>query len=323
MLAALMSDVWPVAVAILLVALTVFTLARRRAWKRPRFEKLLGVEVVSILRYAVKGLDPDSLAEVDLRRCGSRGGLPNDRRWALRYMKAPGDVIRLKIVSAPDWTHKSNFFCAFTAGKRLSHVQTHFDDVGAYLTVKDRSTKKVLLRESLENANGIEQIEHFFSEIAEQPLKLQEGTHFGNTAAGCTKGNGDLDVVHIVNMDTLRCVSERIGVDLAPSRFRPNIVLRGLAPWKEFSWVGNTICIGGSIFRVLNRTVRCAATHIDREDSQSLETDIPAILQREFPEHGPYLGVYAQFVGAHSDNSNIGAGSLRVGDGVSIEKLLH
>ena len=44
-----------------------------------------------------------------------------------------------------------------------------------------------------------------------------------------------------------------------------------------------------------------------REAGDNQYLDMPGLLQRHFPEHGPYLGVYAQVSTA---------GTIRVGDAV-------
>ena len=114
-----------VGLALLLGALSLllWTWGRWRRRHSPAMAEKVGGEVVSVLRYAVKGLDPDRFAELDLR--GGSGGLPNDRRWALRYVDAPADAIDPSIERAPGWTHKSQFLCAFTADTSLSHLETN------------------------------------------------------------------------------------------------------------------------------------------------------------------------------------------------------
>ena len=170
--------------------------------------------------------------------------------------------------------------------------------------------------------------------------------HFGNTSVGFKSvkrpdGSASGCVVHIVNAETVRELSAAAGLEesdasataaagcsvrehakrgegpLAPSRFRPNIVLAGLPPWSEFDWVGKRVRIGAITFEVLSRTVRCEATNVDaRAGSGRVVHDVPQLLQQHFPRHGPYLGVYARVVEG---------GSLRVGDtvaGVEAEPLL-
>ena len=140
---------------------------------------------------------------------------------------------------------------------------------------------------------------------------------FGNTRAG-VKNNpgGDTRTVHIVNRATIREFSDKIGLNLNPMRFRPNIIIDGLDPWKEFDWVGRTLRVvskgnnnddastssGGSstknstttlIMKVLTKTVRCEGIGIDPLDPSIEKLDVPKLLSKNYPEHGPYLGVYA------------------------------
>jgi hypothetical protein len=174
----------------------------------------------------------------------------------------------------------------------------------------------------------------------QHPVRLVEsadGTfHFGNTPVGFKSaknpyGHASGSVVHIVNAQTVRelsiaagleaaAVSTRCGIaeelleprcregPLSPSRFRPNIVLDGLPAWSEFSWIGKHVRIGSITLRVLSRTIRCEATNVDaRSGSGRAVLDIPELMNRHFPGHGPYLGVYA---------SVVEGGSLHVGDTV-------
>ncbi len=159
--------------------------------------------------------------------------------------------------------------------------------------------------------------------------------HFGNTSVGFKSvhrpdGDPSGGVVHIVNAETVRALSVAAGLErpnqksrpateekdeegeaegpLAPSRFRPNVVLAGVPAWAEFDWVGKHVRIGGVTLRVLSRTVRCEATNVDaRAGSGRAVLDVPELLRRHFPEHGPFLGVYARVVEG---------GPLRVGDAV-------
>ena len=101
------------------------------------------------------------------------------------------------------------------------------------------------------------------------------------------------------------------GVPLHADRFRPNIVVTGGLPaWAEFGWVGRRLTLGEATLRVIQRTVRCDGVNADaRHASGVVDVDVPALLTRHFPEHGPYLGVYAQV---------ISGGTIRVGDGVTV-----
>lgn len=110
-------------------------------------------------------------------------------------------------------------------------------------------------------------------------------------------------------------VSPRPGIiPLIATRFRPNQVIDGPPAFSEFDWVKqkqSLMVSGGGRLRALTRTVRCRATGIDPEEPGGREEiDLPALLAKHFPEHGPYLGIYACLEEAPL--------SLRVGDTLAV-----
>lgn len=55
---------------------------------------------------------------------------------------------------------------------------------------------------------------------------------------------------------------------LPMSRFRPNVVVSGAAPWVEGEWVGRRIRIGGAVFHGVNECGRCLVATIDQETGE-------------------------------------------------------
>ena len=60
---------------------------------------------------------------------------------------------------------------------------------------------------------------------------------------------------------------EKIGKKIAASRFRANLLIDDIDPWKEFDWVGKKITIGTSVLEVFKKTQRCAATNVNPENA--------------------------------------------------------
>jgi uncharacterized protein YcbX len=89
---------------------------------------------------------------------------------------------------------------------------------------------------------------------------------------------------------------------LDPKRFRPNIIVDGWEPWAEFDWIGKSLQVvhstttsksgDGTKISILTKTVRCNGVSVDPLDPSTV-VDIPGLLAKHFPEHGPFLGVYA------------------------------
>lgn len=267
--------------------------------------------VRALHRFAVKGLERDELPSVLL---SANEGFPSDRRWALHFDDAkPFDHAK------PEWLHKSNFLCVFTATELLAGFVTAFDDATATLRVWRRSAQQPgaaregdeLLAARLDEEEGRVAAATFFSDACGRGCSVVTAGaahQFGNTGSGL-KASGDLRTVHLVNENTVAALSEACGVALHPDRFRPNLIVGGGLPaWEEFRWVGREVRLGEATLRVISRTVRCEGINADaRHGSFEADVGIPGLLDKHFPEHGPYLGVYAQVVEG---------GRVRVGDAV-------
>jgi uncharacterized protein YcbX len=202
------------------------------------------------------------------------------------------------------------------------------------LELYQRSTDQLVLGPlNLSTTQGQAELADFFSKLSGTPLTCvsadvntststtykdnsnsnsnsnsQHKHQFGNTGSGW-KQRKDTRTLHIVNAATVRQLSERIGTPLNPTRFRPNIVIDGPAPWEEFEWVGKTLRFGTTKLKVISTTVRCDAVTVDPMDHPQhlVVLDIPKLLVQHFPEHGPYLGVYAVVEEG---------GAMAIGDGV-------
>lgn len=266
--------------------------------------------VTALHRFAVKGLERDSLHHVDL---ATGGAFPFDRRWALMLEDAADRFSS----AAPQWLHKANFLCAFSANELMARFVTRFDDASRTFTLARRANAgEPLLSADLDDPNGRRQVAAFFSNVSGRAVRVVSGAEassvahhhqFGNTGSGVKKGDGSTRTIHIVNSNTVRAVSAAAGIPLHADRFRANVILDGALPaWKEFEWVGRTVQLGGATLRILSQTVRCEGVDVDaRHGTGKPDLSLPMLLQEHFPQHGPYLGVYAQVVGA---------GAVRVGD---------
>jgi uncharacterized protein YcbX len=308
--------------------------------------------VKGLYRHAVKGLSADSLDSVTVQALES---FPDDRRFALLKTSAGKELLSLFDAENPEWLHKSNFLCAFSAPELMAKYRAHYslqksstitttgmasstsfgfpndqiistqkDDAGGAITETTKrllslyerraSDEKVLLDSvDLSLPEGRQALADFFSNQSGETLTCvtADNFQFGNTSSGVKKKKGNTRTVHIINAATVREVSKAIGVPLNPTRFRPNIVIDGplLEPWEEFQWIDKSIRCGTCRMDVIQRTVRCDAVSVDPLVFPDDMLDIPALLVKHFPEHGPYLGVYA-----HVEEG----GTIQLGDSVSL-----
>lgn len=270
--------------------------------------------ITGLYRYAVKGLGADGLTRVTLESPGET--FPDDRRFALLLQQNQAKFDQ----DSPEWLHKENFLCAFSDANFMSKFRSSYRIVHAHglshaepcdslttnpsqstqriLSIQDRATMEKLLGPiDLATKEGRNMLGKFFSIKSGKQVtcvastEKQHGHQFGNTSSG-VKARGDTRTIHIINAETVKDLSAKINLTLNPTRFRPNVVVSGLKPWAEFGWVGRSIQIGNSKLSVIKQTVRCEGISVDPLDPDTV-LDIPGILVKEFPEYGPYFGVYA------------------------------
>jgi uncharacterized protein YcbX len=98
------------------------------------------------------------------------------------------------------------------------------------------------------------------------------------------------------------------GEDRVPmTRFRPNLVVEGAAPWAEDGWVGRRLRIGEVTFRAAKPCDRCLVTTIDQDTAEVGREPLRI------------LGRYRRFPDGLMFGLNLipdGVGVLRVGDSV-------
>lgn len=99
--------------------------------------------------------------------------------------------------------------------------------------------------------------------------------------------------VSILSLASLRVLSQRMGMDLSPHRFRGNLWVEGWAPWEEFDLLDREITIGGARLRVRERIGRCKATTVN-PDTGRVQGDTLAALEAAYGHTD--FGVYAEVV---------------------------
>jgi uncharacterized protein YcbX len=125
-------------------------------------------------------------------------------------------------------------------------------------------------------------------------------------AEGQGMTDADRPWISIGNLASLQELSNRMGRDLDPRRFRINLWIDGVAPWEEFDWIGRGGEIGDVSFKVEERITRCKATMASPETGHR-DADTLSALEAGWGHQD--FGVYAQ---ARS------TGVVQIGDQVRI-----
>lgn len=234
--------------------------------------------VTNLYRYPVKGLSPQPLQRVDL---SAGEPVPFDRMYAIE--NGPGRFDP----DAPRHLPKVNFLMLMR-NEALATLDTDFDPETHTLTIK-RNGRQVA-RGQLSTSIGRQMIEQFFAAFMKDGLRGPPKVVF---SAGHSFSDVRNKCLHIVSQNSLEDLARTTGRSIDAIRFRPNLVMAGIDAWTEFGWIDKTLHMGGAKLRVLDRTMRCAATEVDPQSGQR-DLSIPSILERTWGHND--FGIYAEVI---------------------------
>lgn len=246
--------------------------------------------VTAIYRYPVKGMAPDTLSSAKLE---AGEAIPFDRAWAIE--NGPGRFDPTQ----PRHLPKINFVMLMR-DERLASLQSQFEEETQTLTIF--RVGRQVARGQLSTQLGRRMLEQFFAAYLGDTLR---GAPKIVSAAGHTFSDVDAKCLHIINLASVQELERISGRAINPLRFRPNLVVDGLKPWEEFSFLEQDISIGSATFNVFSRTQRCAATNVDPETAER-DLALPELLQRTW-QHTDF-GIYARVKAS---------GDLQIGDAIA------
>ncbi len=219
--------------------------------------------ISSIWRFPVKGLGPERLPEARVDICGA---IPGDRHFALALASTLFDG------ATPHWLPK-NSFLTLMKNEKLAALETVFDTASNDLKIL-RGGKQVA-RGKLTDPVGRAIIEDFFSaymkDEARGKPRLVEAR--GETVFTDQKSK----VISVVNLASIRDLERVAGKPVDPTRFRANVMIDGVAPWSEFSWIGRDVSGGGAKFNIKERIQRCVAINVNPKTGERDQNLIKAL----------------------------------------------
>lgn len=113
--------------------------------------------------------------------------------------------------------------------------------------------------------------------------------------------------VLVCNEASLEDLNERLPERIPMERFRPNLVLRGLAPWAEDRI--DTLSLGPVTLRLVKPCVRCTIPSIDQQTGEPSTDPAPALKKFRFSKalRGVMFGENAVIVGGRGEAIERGA----------------
>jgi len=119
----------------------------------------------------------------------------------------------------------------------------------------------------------------------------------------------DATPFHLTTEESLADLNARIAAPIPMNRFRPNLVVRGAAPYAEDRW--KALAIGDTVLRWIKPCTRCVATTTDQETGERQSREPLATLAR-------YRRVGSEVAFGHYLVADTWGDRLRVGDPVRV-----
>jgi hypothetical protein len=260
--------------------------------------------VKNLFIHPVKGLTPQ---ECDRATGGPEGdrvflteghGIKGDRAFALMFLDIEIETETfldntqsfIPTLQNINWMSKTN--CAVQNDwPALAALNCHYDFITQFLTVKKEGN--ILLNANTNTKLGRVRISRFFTKYLKKFDPTPEARHSARSPVvlvGSSNGNTrypDRETAHIslvnqATLDQLSSLRNPVSNCEIPAekpgffarRFRPNIVLDGIAPWEEFNYIDQTFQLGDAHIYITARINRCVNIEINPETG---ERDLPLL----------------------------------------------
>ncbi|SNY92413.1 hypothetical protein SAMN04515647_2681 [Cohaesibacter sp. ES.047] len=226
------------------------------------------IQLQAIYRYPVKGFSPQRLDAADVT---AGKPLPWDRAFAIENGPSGFDG------TAPVHLGKIHFLMLMRQPE-LAALRTDFDpQTGALCVVL---ADKMKAEGNLFEEGGMEAVFAYLKTYLAKPMRGEPKLLH---ASGHAFTDAKTQDISLINLASVRAISEKAGEELDPIRFRGNFYVDGARGWQEHDWVGKEITIGDVSFMVRKRTQRCAATNANPVTGER-DQQIPKLLMSHF-EH--------------------------------------
>lgn len=210
--------------------------------------EIFSASVAALYRHPVKGFTPEPLDRAVLT---AGQAFPGDRLRAVEIGPSGFDP------SAPAHISKMRF-AVLARLPELARVRTRWDEATDTLNLSLAGASDLTVR--LGDPADDRRLETWLTDVlgdeATAPLRLLDGAghRFMDDPAGA---------VSVVNLASVRDLSDRLGVPVDPLRFRANIWVEGWPAWAENDWTGRDLRLGEARLTAIKPIVRCIATHAD------------------------------------------------------------
>jgi MOSC domain-containing protein len=265
-----------------------------------------GIELTGIYIYPVKSLRGVSLQDAPLEN----GRLVGDRNWLL-------------VDAIGRFMHQRDYAQMAAVEARITSrgIVVRTDDVPALeierpdfsLVPSDAITHVRLWRRSAPVIGVSREADEWFTRALRVPCRLMAfvpGASALNVPSyEMYSSLQDATPFHLTSEESLADLNARMAEPIPMNRFRPNLVVRGAAPYAEDAW--KTIAIGETTLRWIKPCTRCVATTTDQETGERASRDPLLTLAR-------YRRLGSEVMFGHYLAPDTWGERLRLGDRVTV-----
>lgn len=226
-----------------------------------------------ILRHPLKAIGREELQAAALTKGAC---LPWDRVWAVMHAKSK---------PAEGWMPKINFLRGVTE-PGLMAVTSRLDTDGRRLTLTHPGAGEIVI--DPDDPADAPLFLDWVGRIWPADLPAPTGIH---RAGGVQFTDVPDPWISIGSLASLRALSQRMGQDLSPHRWRANLWIEGLAPWEEKDWTGRRLRIGSALLEVRQEITRCKATMANPETGRRDADTLGALRDLGHQEFAVYAEV--------------------------------
>ena len=229
--------------------------------------------IAHIFRHPIKSIGVEEVAAVELEPGKT---LAWDRVWAVAH-----DAARLR----EGWNPCVNF-TRVAKNPPLVAIKAAVDEAAGTVTLSHPERPQITLDPEADPIGLIDWITPLCD-----PARALPQTVIRVPGRGMT--DSDYPSISILNLASLRALSDAMGMKLDPRRFRGNLWFDGDGPWQEFEWIGKRLTIGTATVEVRERIERCKATTVDPETGR-VSGDTLSTLNASWGHQD--FGIYAEVI---------------------------
>lgn len=229
------------------------------------------MQLQSITRYPLKGFAGERLEKASTHRAKT---LQGDRQYAIQY----ADRV---LANAEGWRPKK-FFMQSVQTDLCSQIWVDWTSETVHFEYRGDALE--ISRDPFDSDTLIQWISSLSPDIGQLTLEMLS-TGFTDEREA---------YVSLLNRSTVTAIAEATDTSDHHERYRCNLLIDGVRPFEELSWVGNKLQIGKATFEVIEPIVRCRATECDWHGTrtadflerldQRLNTDVCGLFLRSLDE---------------------------------------